>query len=134
MTDTLQSKFGSTLDSGDIDGFFDGEVGIGISTKNPWLEIGQSSVTDKPIPIFSWVKNKLDSLGIYLNGPTRMSNQKAWRFRTGSKIVIVKYRKIIGSRHPNKIKKLKEIENFKYGKKSKCNYRSRGPYPIKSEF
>lgn len=31
LTDTLQSKFGSTLDSGDVDGFFDGEVHLDIN-------------------------------------------------------------------------------------------------------
>lgn len=99
-----------------IAGFCDGEGGVGISTKNPWLEIAQNHSKKQPSPILNWIKKELEEFDIFLNGPQLMSNQKAWRLRASSKGTICKFYNIVSSFHPDKIKKFEEIKVFSYGK------------------
>ncbi|MBI5061668.1 MAG: hypothetical protein HZB67_05130 [Candidatus Aenigmarchaeota archaeon] len=113
-TPDIIKKSSEDIQKSFVSGFFDGEMGVGITKKNPWLEMAQSSITKEPVPIIIWMKKKLEKWGIDLHGPSLMSNQNAWRLRTNSKTTISKYYSIISSRHPDKIKQFEEIERFYY--------------------
>ena len=105
-----------------IAGFFDEEVGIGISIKNPWLEINQLSIPgDKPAHILLWCQKELKEMNIILHGPTLM-HHGSWRLRTASKKVIDKFYETIPLRHMDKIKACEEIKRFSYANQNR--YRS----------
>ncbi len=99
-----------------IGGFSDGEGCVSISTKNPYLEISQSSATDKSPEILDWISQKLSEFGVELSLPQKMSTQNSWRLRTGSKKTINSFYIIISSRHPDKIRGFERVKVFEYGK------------------
>lgn len=94
-----------------ISGFFDGDGGVGITSKNPWLELWQVSINEKPIPILPWIQDKLKSFRINLS-ISKGSESNSWRLRTGSKKEISKFYNIIGSRHHIKSKIYEQIRGF----------------------
>lgn len=96
-----------------IAGFFDGDGGVGITRKNPWLELGQVSINDYPIPIIVWIKDKLKYFGIDM-ALSKATNKDFWRLRTGSKTEILKFYDIISSRYPLKIEKYNQVRDFSY--------------------
>jgi intein/homing endonuclease len=93
-----------------IRGFFDAEGSVGITEKNPWLEIAQISNFKGPPYILRWIKGILKENNVNLNGPQLMScNKKAWRLRTSSKKVISQFYTSVSSWHPEKALKIDEI-------------------------
>jgi len=98
-----------------IAGFFDGDGSVGISSKNPWLELCQTSINENPIPIIIWIKDKLKNFGINL-ALSKATYQNIWRLRTGSKIEILKFYDVISSRHPLKIQKYNLVRSSSYAK------------------
>lgn len=96
-----------------IRGFFDGEGAIGITTKSPYLDIGQASYDNSPPQVLVWINNKLSNIGLKF-AISRYKN--FWRLRTASKPTISNFYKEIGSNHDKKINKFKAIALFEYGK------------------
>ena len=97
-----------------IAGLSDGELGVGISTKNPWLEIGQKSVNKKSPEILNWIQEILKKTKINLNGPYKMSYPGMWRLRTASQKTINMFYDKIPIKNLNKINVCKEIKRFSY--------------------
>lgn len=99
-----------------ISGFFDGDGGVGISVKNPWLEIAQkSNIKNVPPEVLLWIKSILFDLNIKMSEVKKMSRRPyIWRLRTSSKKEIKKFYKLISTRHPRKEVIFKNIINFSY--------------------
>ncbi|MFH1332532.1 MAG: hypothetical protein ABIH63_04600 [archaeon] len=111
----LIKKSNFNLQKAFIAGFSDGEAGVGISTKNPWLEIAQKSIYNKPPLILLWIQEKLKKTNINLNGPHKMSKLgNCWRLRTASKKTINLFYQEIPVRHIDKVKAYEEIRRFSY--------------------
>lgn len=91
-----------------IRGFFDAEGGVGETTKNPWLEIGQASA-NSPAEILIWTKETLDKNGILLSSPQKSSGQDFFRLRTSKRETIKTFFETISSEHQNKIERFENI-------------------------
>ena len=91
-----------------IKGFFDAEGGIGETTKNPWLEIGQAS-ENKPSEILVWIKEILDNEGVILSNPQKNSGKDFFRLRTSKRETIKRFYDVVSSEHQNKINRFENI-------------------------
>lgn len=91
-----------------VRGFFDAEGAVGETKKNPWLDIGQAS-REGPAQILVWIRKILFEMGVNLTDPQKSSGQDFFRLRTSKRETIKRFFDIVGSNHPKKIIRFKEI-------------------------
>ncbi len=110
----LKNNNNNLINNAVVAGFFDGDGGVGISTKNPWLEIAQKNNKNCMPETLVWIGKVLTSQKIYINKISRMNKEGMWRLRTAKKEEILNFYNNIPVLNPNKIEKFKMIKEFSY--------------------
>lgn len=94
-----------------ISGFFDAEVGVGITKKGYWMDLSQVSNSGLQPIILLWIKKFLKKFKIDLHGPFPMKHKNAWKLRCSNKKDISRFYNLISSKHINKILLYEEIKS-----------------------